>query len=142
MTTKSHVEKEWKDPLRKSWFDKYAYPITDKLWSLWAEDPQDWMPYNHSCDPNSWLDGLDVVARRNIKKGEQITLEYATFCCDNMETFTCLCKSKDCRGTITGTDYLKPFLETYTNHVSDYVETKRKQQKVLNSNVSVNSNGH
>jgi len=53
-------------------------------------------------------------------------MEYATFCCDNMETFNCLCKSKDCRVTITGKDYLKPFIgEKYSDHISDYVKTKR-----------------
>jgi len=129
IVTKSHVDKEWKDPLRKKWFDQYAFPLTQELWGIWSDNPLEWRQINHSCDPNAWLVGLDVVARRPIKKGEQITMDYATFCCDNLETFQCGCKSKECRGTVTGTDYLKPFVEKYTNHVSEYVSIQRKQQK-------------
>jgi len=136
ITTKTHVEKEWKDPLKKKWFEQYAYPLTDKIWTLWSEHPSEWLQINHSCDPNGWLDGLNVIARRDIKKGEQITMDYATFCCDNMETFQCKCNSKECRGTVTGTDYLKPFVEKYSGHVSDYVETKRNQQKEVKLNRS------
>jgi len=127
MTTKSNVNKTW-DPTKKKWFEQYAYPITDELWAIWSDNPKDWNQINHSCDPNSWLDGLNVTARRDIKKGEQITMEYSTFCCDNMESFNCICKSNDCRGTVTGTDYLKPFIgEKYSGHTSDYVKTKRAQ---------------
>jgi len=130
LTTKDHVNREWKDPLKKKWFEQYAYPLTERLWNIWSENPSDWMQINHSCDPNAWLDGLNVIARRNIKKGEQVTMDYATFCCDNMETFHCKCKSLDCRGIITGEDYLKPFVSVkYSDRVSDYVATKRAQLK-------------
>jgi len=125
LTTKEHVEKTWKDPLKKKWFEQYAYPVTDSLWAIWSSNPSEWTQINHSCDPNAWLVGLNVVARRTIRKGEQITMDYATFCCDNMETFKCSCRQNDCRGTVTGTDYLKPFVSKYTTHISDYVNTKR-----------------
>jgi len=136
ITSKSHVQREWTDPLRRSWFDKYAYPLTDEMYVLWSENPNDWSPLNHSCDPNGWLCGMDLVARREIKKGEQITMDYSTFCADNMETFECQCRASDCRRTITGTDYLQPFVEQkYNGHISDFVETKRKQLKISqNSN--------
>jgi len=133
LVTKKYIEKEWNDPLRKIWFERYAYPATDNTWHIWSDNPKDWLQINHSCDPNSWLEGLNLVARRDIKKGEQITMDYSTFCCDNLETFQCKCKSKDCRGTVTGTDYLKPFVEKYSTHISDYVETKRKGLKLRKS---------
>jgi len=132
--SKSYVEREWKDPMMKKWFQQYAYPLTDELFTIWSENPEEWAQVNHSCDPNCWLIGLDVYAKRNIKKGEQITMEYATFCTDNMQTFNCMCKSPQCRGSITGTDYLKPFLEKYSNHISDYVKTKRDLMKKESSN--------
>jgi len=125
LVTKEHVNENWKDPLKKRWFEQYAYPITEKLWKMWAENPAEWKPINHSCDPNTLLQGLNVIARRTIAKGEQITMDYATFCCDNMETFECSCKSTNCRKVITGVDYIKPFVEEYGSHVSDYVRTKR-----------------
>jgi hypothetical protein len=122
-------DKQW-DAQKKSWFGSYAYPYTDEVWGIWSNNPLEWRPINHSCDPNSWLVGLDVVAKRDIKKDEQITMEYATFCVDNMSTFTCSCGSGKCRGTITGKDYLQPWVgEQYSSHVSDYVNTKRNNNK-------------
>ena len=75
--------------LHRQWFDAYAYPLTDQVWITWSEDPDKWLPLNHSCDPNTWLSGLDLVARRPIRKGEHITCDYATFCTDNMTAFDC-----------------------------------------------------
>jgi D-alanine-D-alanine ligase len=64
--------------------------------------PTEWAPQNHSCDPNCAYDGLDVVALRKIKKGEELTLDYAQFLDKNMEPFHCNCGSKNCRGLIMG----------------------------------------
>lgn len=135
ITTKRNVESTWKDPLKRKWFEQYAYPVTDTIWAIWSDNPNDWLQINHSCDPNSWLDGLNLVARKVIRKGQQVTMDYATFCCDNMETFQCRCGSAACRSTVTGTDYLKPFVgEKYGNHTSEYVEIKRRQNKVDGTN--------
>jgi len=83
ITTKRNVESTWKDPLKRKWFEQYAYPVTDTIWAIWSDNPNDWLQINHSCDPNSWLDGLNLVARKVIRKGQQVTMDYATFCCDN-----------------------------------------------------------
>lgn len=45
---------------------------TTQVWVTWSENPDDWLPLNHSCDPSTWLDGLNLVARRTLKKGEQV----------------------------------------------------------------------
>jgi len=143
LTTKSYVDKSWKDPLKKKWFEQYAYPMTENVWSMWSDNPADWQQINHSCDPNAWLDGLNVVARKPISKGQQITMDYATFCCDNMETFQCKCSTPECRGTITGTDYLKAFVDKYSDHISDYVQTKRRehyQERKLNESLDSSVN--
>lgn len=50
------------------------------VFALWSEDPSVWRPINHCCDPNAWMYGLSTYARRKIKKDEEITLDYATFC--------------------------------------------------------------
>ncbi len=68
-----------------------------------------------------------MVARRFIARGEQLTMDYATFCADFMHSFECQCGSPDCRGIIRGTDYAARFVERYGDHVSDYVRTKRQQ---------------
>jgi len=129
LVTKTHVQQNW-GATQQAWFTQYAYPITDEVWAMWSDQPGEWKPINHSCDPNAWLQGLDLVARRPIGRGEQITMDYATFCADAMEPFECQCGSPDCRGIIRGTDYTAPFVERYGEHLSDYVRTKRKKMAV------------
>lgn len=130
LATRTHVKRSWKPGSQKAiWFDSYAYPVTDEVWALWGQDPDDWLPLNHSCDPNAWMDGLNLVARRPIAKGEEITSEYATFAGDHLTEFDCKCGAATCRGRIHSTDYLQPFVaEQYSGHLSDWVVTKRKAQ--------------
>jgi D-alanine-D-alanine ligase len=126
LVTKTEVS-TWVDPIKKAWFDRCAYPISDEVWLIWGENPMEWRPINHSCDPTAWFSGLDIVARRDLKKNEQITLDYATYCGENMASFTCHCRSVGCRTTISGTDYQQPWvLKQYGNHVSPYVKSKSK----------------
>ena len=124
LVTRRHVEENWSERER-TWFDAYAWPLTDEVWVTWDEDPEEWKPVSHSCDPNAWLSGLDVVARRPIAVGEEVTLDYATFYNENMTSFDCSCGSPECRGVIRGTDLLEPFVERYGDHVSDYVCRRR-----------------
>lgn len=124
LVSKAHVNKTW-DDLHRKWFASYAYPLTDEIWGMWSDEPEKWIPINHSCDPNAWLEDLDLVARRKILKGEQITMDYATFCNEAMEEFRGSCGSLKCRGVILGTDYLQPFVQEYGEHISDYVRNKR-----------------
>jgi|SRR3989344_6764540 len=40
------------------------------------EDPDENL--NHSCDPNLWMqDEVTLIARRDIEKGEELTVDYA-----------------------------------------------------------------
>jgi hypothetical protein len=100
--TKRHVEEYWNEN-EKLHFRRYAYPVSEELFILWDEDPSNWAPQNHSCSPNTAFDGLDVVAIKSIKKGEELTLDYAQFLDENMEPFKCCCGSPECRGKIAGT---------------------------------------
>lgn len=124
LVTLRHVEATWGEPQR-SWFDRYAWPLTDEVWVTWSPDPEHWRPVNHSCDPSAWLEGLDVVARRDLAAGEEVTLEYATFYDDRMPPFECACGAPACRGTVRGSDYRLPFVDAYGAHVSDHVRRKR-----------------
>ena len=80
---------------------------------------------NHSCEPTAWLDGLDVMARLPLERGDEITLDYATFYNERMPAFACSCGTPACRGVIRGDDYLRDFVARYGEHVSDYVRRKR-----------------
>jgi D-alanine-D-alanine ligase len=100
--TKRFVEKYWNEE-EKLQFRRYAYPVSEELFILWDEDPSEWAPQNHSCDPNTAFDGLNVLAVKNIGNGEELTLDYADFLDENMEPFNCQCGASICRGKIFGT---------------------------------------
>ncbi len=124
VVSRRHVERTWEAPER-DWFAGYAWPLGEDAWATWSPDPQEWKPLNHSCDPTAWLDGLDVVARRDLAAGEEITLDYATFCTEPMREFACACGAPECRGVIRGGDHLEPFVERYGAHVSGHVRARR-----------------
>jgi len=106
-------------------FFRHAYPLTDEIYVMWEKDSSQWKPLNHACDPIAWFDGLNVVARRDIQPGEQITIDYAMLYGEDMPLFDCHCDSPTCRGIIRGTDYLEPFVKRYGDHTSPYVSGKR-----------------
>lgn len=99
--TRNYVERYW-NVKEKETFRKYAYPLSKEVFLLWDNNPSGWAPQNHSCDPNTTYEGLNVVALRNITKGEELTLNYATFLDENMEPFNCRCGSANCCGLVTG----------------------------------------
>ena len=101
MATRSHIFKKWNVKDLEN-FRKYAYPLSKELFLLWDENPSNWAPQNHSCDANTFYKGLDVCARRDIKKDEELTLDYSSFLDDNMEPFQCACGSVLCKGLISG----------------------------------------
>ncbi|MBL7700967.1 MAG: SET domain-containing protein-lysine N-methyltransferase [Ferruginibacter sp.] len=101
IVTRSHVERNWNET-EKETFRKYAYPLSKELFLLWDDNPSNWAPQNHSCDPNTAYQGLNVVALRNIATGEELTLNYASFLDEHMEPFDCRCGAAICCGRVTG----------------------------------------
>ncbi|MDZ7290836.1 MAG: SET domain-containing protein-lysine N-methyltransferase [candidate division KSB1 bacterium] len=107
-------------------FGRYAYQVGEE-WYHGPEDgivtdPADYM--NHSCDPNTWfIDDANMVARRDIKKGEEITYDYATS--ETAENFVliCNCGAPNCRKVVRGSDYRmnKSVREQYGEHVMRHV---------------------
>lgn len=102
ITTRRYVENSW-NVKEKETFRKYAYPLSKEVFLLWDDNPANWAPQNHSCDPNTRYEGLNVVALRNISKGEELTLNYADFLDEHMEPFDCRCGAANCCGRVTGT---------------------------------------
>jgi len=130
LVSRRQVERAWRG-IKRKWFDRYAFPISDQVFGMWSDDPKAWRPYDHSCAPSTWLDGLNVVARRPIAAGEALTLDYATFCGPDTEAFPCHCGAADCRGTVTQWDHLMTAVDRYGEHVSDYVGHARERMRRL-----------
>ena len=102
IVSREHVMTHWsaEDQLQ---FRRYAYPLSDEVYVLWDENPAEWAPQNHSCEPNTGFHGLNVVALRTIAKGEELTLDYAELLNEESEPFECNCGARSCRGLVTGT---------------------------------------
>jgi hypothetical protein len=123
LVSRRQVEWHWKG-LRQQWFQQYAWPLSSEVYVIWSDNPDEWRPINHACDPNTWLDGLDLVARRHVAAGDELTVDYATFSGPLMSPFECHCDSSQCRKVILGSDHLLlEIRERYGNHVSDFVRT-------------------
>lgn len=88
---------------------------------------------NHACDPNSGIDSdMNLIARRFIKKGEEIFWDYSTSMLEREWTMKCMCGSPFCRHVILDFDliprhvqnlYLQenlvlPFIKAYLNKKS------------------------
>lgn len=80
---------------------------------------------NHSCEPNcGFKSSTMLIALRDIKKGEEIFLDYA-FCESVHKGFTCNCNSKNCRKIVKPTDWKIPELrKKYGQYFSPYLQKK------------------
>ena len=77
---------------------------------------------NHSCEPNLWMaDAYTLVTSRDVKLGEELTVDYALFEADEnyISRWECKCGSSLCRGRVTGVDYRDSDLQNrYKGHFS------------------------
>ncbi len=101
LVSRRHAEERWPGA-HAEWFHRYAWPLSAEVFAMWSQNPEDWRPLNHSCDPNTELLGLDLVARRPIAADEALSVDYATFCGPDMTPFVCGCGAPGCRREISG----------------------------------------
>jgi SET domain-containing protein len=71
---------------------------------------------NHSCDPNVILDteNLQMVALRDIEKGEELSFFYPSTEWEMDAPFICLCGASNCIHVVAGARFLP--LSTLENH--------------------------
>ncbi len=101
LVTKAFIAANWNEEEQEN-FHRYAYPISDEVFILWDDNPEEWAPQNHCCEPNTAYKGLNVFAIKPITVGDELTLDYTSFLSDAMQPFTCKCGSPNCRGFIKG----------------------------------------
>ncbi|MGH9776516.1 MAG: SET domain-containing protein [Candidatus Acidiferrales bacterium] len=80
---------------------------------------------NHSCDPNVGVRGeITFVAMRSIAPGEELTVDYATIDDDSFR-MKCRCGSANCRGIVTGKDWMRSELQKkYGSYFSAFLLEK------------------
>ncbi len=91
---------------------RHSVVVEDDAFSR-TKHPVYWHP------PDTENHSMDVYARRNIARGEPITLEYATFATE-FKAFDCACGAVQCRGRVCAEDGLR-VLKDYGTHISAYV---------------------
>ncbi|MCE2756711.1 MAG: SET domain-containing protein-lysine N-methyltransferase [Chitinophagaceae bacterium] len=101
IVSKGYVDQHW-DEHDKLKFRQYAYPLGGDTYAIWDEEPHEWSPQNHSCAANCAMEGLNMIAARDIQQNEELTLDYAYFLDKTMEPFECNCGAVNCRKTIKG----------------------------------------
>jgi uncharacterized protein len=117
---------------RKSVFLNYCYQVDTDLFSGYMRmedvltDDSNFM--NHSCDPNCWYEGEMLVARRDIKAGEEITYDYATDCTGRDWEFQCICGSAQCRGRLARDDW-KKLQAVYRDHFHHHLHRASRTLK-------------
>lgn len=110
------------------------WPLSDELYlapkkdSTREEIRQILLYVNHSCNPNCGLRGeITGVAMRDIKIGEEITMDYAMLDDEPDENYNivCTCGEPSCRGIITGKDWKIPELQKrYKGYFATYLQEK------------------
>jgi len=92
LVSKKYADKNFKG-LLYDWWINYAYPVSEELYAIWSDNPEDWKPINHSCNPSMWYEEgeMNLVAARDLKKGEELTMDYVTFLIDMDLSFDCAC---------------------------------------------------
>lgn len=110
----------------------YAYHISDDLLFSPVRRTEISEPeyINHSCDPNTGFRGeIRFAAMKDIKQGEEITIDYAVCMTSSLFNMKCLCGSKFCRKFITGGDWKKTNLQKkYKGFFQPYIAEKIKKQ--------------
>jgi D-alanine-D-alanine ligase len=101
IVSKAHVDQDW-DEEGKRLFRQYAYPLGGDVYAIWDEEPSEWSPQNHSCNANTEMHGLNMIAKVDIQQNEELTLDYAKLLDKEMEPFKCNCGAVNCRGVIRG----------------------------------------
>ncbi len=83
---------------------------------------------NHSCEPNAGFKGqIAVVAMRDIRSGEQITIDYAMVLFHPQRgpayRLDCLCGTPSCRGRVTDNDWkIEALQERYRGFFQPYLQ--------------------
>ena len=97
----------------------------DGLYSCEGGTDHEAFAINHSCNPNIWMqDVFTLTARRDIPRGTELCLDYATLGgqSDKPADWACRCGEPDCRGRITGADWKKAELRIrYAGHFTPWL---------------------
>ena len=111
--TKPYVAANWSTE-EIDYFRQSSWPVgsDEHYYAVWDLLPSCWRSFNHSCDPNMVFApnrSLNIIARRAVKAGEELTMDYRTFMDCLMYPFDCTCKAGNCAKHISIADRSKSY---------------------------------
>ena len=90
---------------------------------------------NHSCEPVAGMKGLTLIALRDIKEGDEITIDYSIQEGDHLWEMKCDCKSNNCRCTVRSVQFLpEKTFKKYLPYIPAYFK------KVYEKHISLRGN--
>lgn len=129
---KSQILK-WSERKKKK-FLHFAFQIDDD-WYLYKKNDISFF-MNHSCNPNCWFQvDNKIVAKRNIKSMEELTIDYATLMSPSGldYPFNCKCGASDCRKIISKYDCNLPAVQKkYYGHFLSFINKIIEQKNQSN----------
>ncbi len=90
--------------------------------------------YNHSCDPNAYIHGqIEIKAMKGIKKGDEVTIDYATGYTTSNQFFKCLCNSPNCRKYIDPSKDSKDsnIISAYNGYLADFLADPKAYEALM-----------
>lgn len=100
--------------------NRFYLPVSDDLVITSDNEQDNYKFLQPSEDPNCWLDGLKITARKAILAGEVLTFDYCTLYGDDWQNLTGNGQSKFDWQFVT---------QKYPGHVSKFVEKMASQQQ-------------
>lgn len=88
----------------------------------WIDPSYPYKYLNHSCNPSAGIIGKKkVVAMRNLKPGDEVTVDYSITECDYLWRMHCRCGEKNCRKVIKSVNFLpKSVFKKYEKFMPNY----------------------
>lgn len=131
----ARIKGELKFKVNKTIEDTFANPDwvgVEK--NIWIDPEKPYKFLNHSCDATAGIKGkITLMAVKNIKEGEEITIDYSTIEGDENWKMSCLCSSKKCRKNVGSISKLpKDYFERYLPYVSTYFKKKYERNSNMN----------
>ena len=114
---------------------QYVYQV-EKYFYIGPKEPsqiEDNYKFNHSCEPNAGVSGqLSLVSIKNIRKGEEVTFDYAMAHYHIKGTkpwkMKCECGKTACRKIMTEDDWKIPKLQKkYKGYFMPFIEEEIKK---------------
>ncbi len=119
----SHIKGEMKFKVNKSLKDTFANPDwVGVAKNQWIDPEKPYKFLNHSCDPTAGVKGrVTLVALRDLKEGEEVTVDYSTIEGDPHWEMKCACGETNCRKIIRSVEFMpNEQFEKYLPNVPTY----------------------